>query len=335
MDGLGIIVRADCGGLGNQTWEAWRHLEPERTLVIRTAKAGRRGPEDASRYGVTSWYGQDTRVDPRVLKDFASGCSVVLAIETTSCPHGIHILREAGVRTVLLANPELYRESEQGRPDVLRVPTPWAMSRMHGARVLPQPVATDRFTPRPRTAARIFYHPGAPAFHDRNGTEDVLAALPYVKNECTMIIRQPHVRKRSSRRQVGKVTVLFEHEYARAYWHAHPEEADVLVMPRRYGGLCLPVLEAAAMGMPALMTDLTPQNEWPHVVGIPVAQEKLVSMKGGAYPVWSVRPQDLAARMDQLIEDDDFVMKRSLQALDWAALNSWDTLLPQWLGTLS
>lgn len=337
MEELGVIVRADCGGLGNQTYEVWRHLKPAHTLVVHTHKSSRRGFEDTARYGTIAWEGYNTTVSPHTLRDFASQVSVVFAVETTSCHNGFEIVRDAGARSVLLANPELYRESEQGRPDVLRVPTDWAIQLLPGAKVLPQPVAVDRFTPRPVTECRTFYHPGAPAFHDRNGTDLLLAALHAVEEDCTVIVHEPHLHgSRTTHEQVGRVHLERRSTYVKDYWDVHPREADVMVMPRRYGGLCLPALETAAMGMPAVMTDIAPQSAWPHVVGVPArGTPKKVPMKGGVFPVWPVDPLELAHAMTSLVRDVERVKRLSARALEWANENSWDKLLPLWVGTLS
>jgi glycosyltransferase involved in cell wall biosynthesis len=57
----------------------------------------------------------------------------------------------------------------------------------------------------------------------------------------------------------------------RIIWdHCAPEEQqtlyegfDALIMPRRYGGLCLPMNEALTSGLPVIMSDTSQQRRSP------------------------------------------------------------------------
>jgi hypothetical protein len=260
------------------------------------------------------------------MRQFARGLDKVLTVEGCYSWEGWDVIRDAGAKSVLIANPELYADDGA---DVVRVPTPWCADRIARAAVLPHPVSTDRLTYRHRTSAATFYHPTAPAMLDRNGTESVLEALPHVKHECTFIIRGGESRSKS---RVGNVTVDWRTAFTDDYWDAYPDEADVIVLPRRYGGLCLPVQESAALGMPALMTDLAPQSDWPHVMRVPAKRTMSYRMKGGRYDVHTCDPVQLAERIDLLIESPWLVSSLSQAAGAWATRRSWARLYPMWAG---
>jgi glycosyltransferase involved in cell wall biosynthesis len=196
----------------------------------------------------------------------------------------------------------------------------------------------DRFEhrARPSDGPITFYHPVAPAMLDRNGTKVVLDALRHVTEPCRVVFRSPGQPSPWSdpSRLIGAVEALWLDQDVPMYWDAYPPETDVLVMPRRYGGLCLPVLEAAAQGIPALMTDLSPQASWPGVHRVAPVAERSHSMKGGEFPVWDTNPKHLARAMDQLCREPERVAKLSDAAYEWAWANSWTELLPVWAGTL-
>lgn len=339
MRTLGVIVRADSGGLGNQTWEIWRHMRPERALVVLAGKHSR-SAEDVTRYldhdgtilheGVT--------LSKAALKEFAASVDTVFTVETPYSSGGFGTIRSAGARSVLLANPELFCVDDHGWPDVIRCPTKWALDRMPPeiCKVLPQPVATDRFKSRVRTGCTTFFHPVAPAMLDRNGTDVVMDALKYVEEPCALIVHAPGVRSpfREPEFVIGKVSVEWRDVHVDHYWEAYPEEADVLVLPRRYGGLCLPAFEAAACGIPAVMTHLSPQTDWPGVMTVKTTHSQQHYMKGGSYPVYRCSPKTLGAELTGVVKNPPAVEQRSRMALKWAHDNSWDALMPQWLGTL-
>lgn len=331
---LGMIVRADSGGLGSQLFECWRHLRPELTLVVQMGDDAR-GPEDLGRYGLPSetvWIAR-RHCTPQILADFASRVANVFVIESPYCQNGMDVMRQAGARVVLLANPELYAPYDHGMPSELYVPTHWNLCPGDDpAGHLPQPVALDRFPYRPvRDACRVFVHQTAPAMLDRNGTRTVLRACEMVTEPCVLVItgRLGANVPGPLPQKIGVVRIQHRDTFHENYWDAWPEEGDCLLSPRRYGGLSLPVLEAAAQGMPSLMSGVMPQMTWPSVVSVPTDGRDTVPMKGGPVYVWSVNPGALAMAMDACVQDRNWA-DRSRAAYSWAVDNSWGTLLPLW-----
>lgn len=332
---VGLITRCDSGGLASQLLEIHRHIRPELTLnVIFGADA--RGPEDAGRFGLPSetvWHARRT-IPPDLLADFASRVTTVMVVESPYCKDGLDIMRMAGARVVLLANPELHSPWDHGDPSELYVPTCWNLAPNDlPAEHLPQPVALDRFPYRPtRDRCRTFVHQTAPAMLDRNGTRTVLRACEYVTQPCRLIITGhlgPNIAPSEVPSRIGVVDVEWCPDVQDDYWKAWPADGDCLVSPRRYGGLSLPILEAAAQGMPTLASGVMPQVMWDSVIPVPTSLRETVPMKGGPVHVWTVDPHDLARAMDACVRDEHWA-ERSKAAYGWAVDNSWGTLLPRW-----
>lgn len=332
---VGLIARCDQGGLGNQTWDLFRHLRPASVMLVRLGSRGR-GREFPERYGgdVILWHNDGDVIPEAKMHEFLMGIDVLLTVETAYCARAFELARERGVRTVIVANPELY--VERGADEVV-CPTPWELHRMPTrARVIPHPVALDRLPFRERTECRTFFHPAAPAMLDRNGTRTVLAALEHVKEECTVVVHSAERIRgwESDVHQVGKVTLVVKVGLADDYWDAYPDAADVMVLPRKYGGLCLPAQESAALGMPLLTSDLSPQNTWPHAVGVSPRVVTSHNMKGGRFDVHEFNPRELASLMTAMVRTPHAVQELSVRARTWAEERSWGSLIDQWRAVL-
>lgn len=327
----GLIARCGVrGGLTIQSAEAARHLAFDRILVVHTDHDSR-GACDRDLYPgdhVTWLRGGPTPEDARTFMD---GLDVVFSAECLYNPDWMGYARELGVDVVVQANPELYDALELAGARVV-LPTTWEAHRVPHERILPVPIALDRFPYRQRSEARVFYHPTAPAMQDRNGTGIVLAALQYVTAEVTMIIRGQLSRGELARKATWRIpdnVTLVELPYVDGpYWEAYPPEADVLVLPRRYGGLSLSMQESAALGMPLITTDLEPQRAYPHALLVDASPSFTETMKIGDVMVFKADPRDVAAQMDRLATSPMRVAAASAFARTWAESLSWQ----QWTG---
>jgi glycosyltransferase involved in cell wall biosynthesis len=249
--------------------------------------------------------------------------------------------RAAEVPTVAHCNPEFYRyEREPGlpRPNCVVVPTSWRIEQMPGAIVMPTPINRERlaFQQRPRGPGPLtFLHViGLPAVGDRNGTKTVIDALPHVRRRCRMILRsQKNIPLKSG--HYGPVEVVVDSQDRADYWTLY-EDADVLLMPRRYGGQSLPLQEAMSCGLPVLATDIEPQRAWLAAeLRVPVVSDGRIDSKAGSIAMYSAKPTELAAAMDRLTDNLDLVAELSKQADTWAEARSWTRLLRPWRALLA
>lgn len=324
---IGLIARADDGGLGQVTAEFYRHMSPDRTLIIDLGDRGR-GAAHPERYAGPSVFwnrGMDSDIAEDLVALFCHGLDVVYSAETFYRSDFADLARAEGCRTVLHAMPELWR-ADMSSPDAVWVPTDWELDRMPpGTRVVPVPVARDRLPYRAPEALRThpltFLHVAAPAMADRNGSRLVVDAIPHVREPCHVIFqggeKPPPIN-------TDMVTIEHRPSAAAEYWDVYPEDADVLLLPRRYAGLSLPMQEAASRGMPIVSLDLEPQRQWlPHYLTVPAWVIRPMAMVGGHFPVHDAEPGHVAAVMDRLSRDRGLldqashVMNRHAETLSW------------------
>lgn len=263
------------------------------------------------------------RLAPDVMDAVLDRCDVLYTIEGPYAPDLFERCCDAGVRLVIHANPELWRGWDC---HTLLVPTTWLVP--HLAEVVPFPVDVDRLQPSQRAHVPRFVHVLGPAMLDRQGTQLVLGALAYVRHECEVILRHDgddHVEK------WGNATLRWQAR-TRHYWQVIPDGCWALLQPRRYGGLSLPVQEAAARGLPTICLDREPEATFygPVTVRCPVTETMSYPMAGGLFPVAECDPAALAVTVDAFIEADGC----EADPRAWAEAHSWEALLPTYAGRL-
>lgn len=345
MRRLGLIVRADSGGLGTQTYEMWRHLKPEATLLVTLPRP--RGPIDLDRYpgAIRSDFrlkGSELNTDAIHL--FVNACDVILSVESFYDPRLVNLARQHGVELVLYVNPELFPPNPptEYQADRFYASSDWRADRLDvPLEVLPQPVALDRFdAPREATEAATFVHLPAPAMLDRNGTEALIDALPMVRFPSWLGVLNDERRdefRRAYRGHRAERYVLIEWPFPQPpvdypdLWAV----GDCLVLPRRYGGTSLPMLEAAAAGMAVISTDVEPQRSWlPPELLCRVLRSREYAMKGGMVLVHQPDPSDLARVMNRLAASPEAMAEARASCRTWAESQSWEKLGPAWEAAL-
>lgn len=316
----GLIARGDRSGIAVQTLELARHVAPQRTLVVDLGERGR-GPTNLLGYEgdvqITS-KGYPTAEEMAWLAE----CRTVFTVECAYGQSARRALVRTGGRLIVQANPELWTPWEYRGVNVQVVlPTTWEAGRFPlETPVLPVPVARDRLPDRALTEVRTIYHPSAAAMLDRNGTEIVRAALEHCRSSFTLAVSGPEAPDEPT--MVGSVRVIGTAPQ-RDYWRVY-EGMDAIVIPRRYGGLCLPAQEAASLCLPIVMPDLAPQRDWLHPdLAIRVIGTRGYHMKGGRYEVNDSDPEHLAKILDRLVLDHSLVAEAHARSaslgleLDW------------------
>lgn len=355
---LGIIARAEDRGLGIQSWEACRHLSPERVLVV-DVQNGEGFDLHLDRYpGATvarlDPHGMNGGLNEHLVREWLAGLDVVLSMETLYDWRLADWARDAGCVTVVQLNPEFFQHGhvDLPAPDVWWNPSTWRMDLLPSSvRHVPVPVALDRFCagrghdpelaatcpcqdgdschwrgddgwpiPRHEGPLRALHVVGRPALRDRNGTELLAQAMRAIrpgKVELTVSTQGEHsaIRGATTRGAVEN------------YWDLY-DGFDVLVMPRRFGGLCLPVQEAMAAGLAVVMPDCPPNGEmWP-VVPVRWRYRGEVPVPAGPMQLVLTDPLELAAVLSRLADDPVELAYARGQAAGWAETHSWAALLP-------
>lgn len=333
----GLVARADNTGLGNLTWEIWRHLNPDKTVVI-DVEEYRHQPTHRDRYPGATWnVGIDIDWTDRSIREFLDGLDIVFTAETPYNPNLFSIAREMGVGSVLYVMPELFpyaQHPDLPRPDLYVNPTSWLHENILDPKmVLPLPVDRERCKYRLRTSANgsVDHFAGRPALLDRNGSKIVAESAPYIRGNVR--IRSQTTTIATRRSLTRNLTSVLEE--VPNYWEQY-DPIDLMVLPRRYGGLCMPVQEAASCGVPVILPDVAPYNEdWPEELLVPTVIDRARVMAGGVIPLVAIPPRRVADRVNELLEDDALMERMSVAMDVWAEKRSWDALAPWWRSILS
>jgi glycosyltransferase involved in cell wall biosynthesis len=335
---LALIARADNRGLGQQTWAVFRNLQPSKTLVVNCHSAQplklryERFPDSLVVDGLPN------RQD---FHELLNGVTSLYTAETGYNQELWDVAEQRGIKTVLHANYEFL--DTQDRPTVWAAPSLWNIHSWPAGTIhLPVPIETERFpiTEKPSTARRFLHVVGRPAIHDRNGTRDLLEALRYVKSPIELTITCQHpgyvgglINDHNIHRP-GHIQLTISPGDTENYWDIYTG-FDAMILPRRFGGLCLPANEAIGAGMPVIMPDTNPNNTWlPPEWLVPATHAGEFRAKKHISYV-RTDPMLLAEKIDQLAQDNTFYTEAVNKALTLRNQYSWKTLTPLYEQVLS
>lgn len=335
---LGLIARANNSGLGVQTHEFYRHMAPVKTLVV-DWQSERPLTKRLDRFPDATVI--DHAPTATECLEFLQDLDVVFTCETAYNYDLFALAQGYEVSTVLQYNYEFldycWERPDLPLPTLFAAPSEWRYGDVPYANktILPVPVATERFAPHESTRATRFLHiVGRPAIHDRNGTKDFLAALQFVKSDIEVTIHCQLSQMLEHRDIPGNVKLHIEHGDTKNYWDNYVNQ-DVLVMPRRFGGLCLPMQEAMGAGMPVIMPNISPNNVMlPSDWLVPAVQASQFMTKQRFIDVYETGAHCLAALIDKFASDEKFYVAAAAQARYLAELGSWESLMPTYTKVL-
>lgn len=264
---IGIVARQDDTGLGNQTRELVKMLNPEKLLIINSS------PFHSGHIQHPEWYSHINNITtPGVpqkhsVMTFLRGLDIVISCETFYHTNFVEIARRMNVKTVLQYNFEFldYLINERkALPDALIAPSMWRIQEVEEKfaeksiiRFLPPPSSPEIFNNNKinnlKEHKKLLHIGGKAAIHDRNGTETVIEMLKYSKADYELVIKSQTELKISSTDERLTVKTDNEENHADLY-----DGFDAMVLPRRYAGLCLPMNEALLSGMPVFMSNVSP-----------------------------------------------------------------------------
>lgn len=327
-----MIARAETGrGLGIQTWAYVRNLEPDHVIVVDVGEH-ETFPSDFDRFRVLRstivQMAPDGTLPEREMRGALRKADIWLTAETMYDWRACDWARDAGARTVVHVNPEFYRHGQHRlpHPDAWWNPTTWRMNHLpDGTRHVPFPVELDRFAgmdarKRASGPARFLHSVGKWAMYDRNGTEQYLRACYLAQHLDTTVRSQEPLESPPGGDwvdvRVGSVD---------DYWQAY-DGFDVLVLPRRYGGLCLPAQEAMAAGLAVVMPAVSPNPEcWP-IVPIRARNAGRVPLPAGWVEMHDADPGSLAHAMCALDQDPLALEAAKARSHEWATAHSWERM---------
>jgi hypothetical protein len=308
---LGIIARSDNTGLGNQTMELVKMLNPDKILLINSQffNNNKQHPEWYKGYNVI-----ETRKGmPKTSEiiEFLEGLDVVISCETFYHLELVDRAKKQGTKTILQYNYELFgnlANPEWTLPDVLLAPSIWNLDvvvQKFGSKTkvmhLPPPTDQSLFNEAreinlSKDHKRILHIAGKKAAKDRNGTESILEMIKYSKEDYELVIKSQTPLNLVSKDSRVKVEIGDPDNRQDMY-----TGFDAMVLPRRYAGLCLPMNEALMSALPVFMTDISPNNailpsKWL------VESNKIDTFKTKSMVnVYNAKPERLAKMIDKYV----------------------------------
>jgi hypothetical protein len=311
---LGIIARSDNTGLGNQTMELVKMLNPDKILLINSAffNNNKQHPE---------WYKDYTVIETRKgmpktseIIEFLDGLDVVISCETFYHLELVDRAKKQGIKTILQYNYELFgnlAHPEWTLPDVLLAPSIWNLDLVvqkfgSKTKVMHLPPPTDQFLFNEarkinlsKDHNRILHIAGKKAAKDRNGTDSILEMIKYSKEDYELVIKSQTPLNVVCKDSRVKIEIGNPDNRQDMY-----TGFDAMVLPRRYAGLCLPMNEALMSALPVFMTDISPNNailpdKW-LIESHKIDEFKTKSM----VDVYNADPNKLAKVIDKYVEND-------------------------------
>lgn len=333
---IGLIARSEIArGIAIQSRNFFDNMPVERVLLVRMPR-----PDCPER---PEWYGDrytDADYDPRhhrldeeLVRTWLDGLDVVFTVETPNDWRIPEWCREMGVKLVIQGNPEFVRHGLPGwehlpHPDEWWWPTGWRLDNLPAGRVMPVPM--NRRPARHHDDARlhVVHIIGKRAFADRNGTDVIVQAARMIRRNIRLTVHSIDggVSEFSRNRAIEMDLRL---DPVDDPWSMYDEQ-DVLVIPRRYGGLCLPALEASAAGLVVMMPDTSP-NEELAAVRIPGSVRRRANLSCGPTPLFDTNATALANTIDRLSVEFSRRRLAAERAAQAALLPTWDIWRPRYL----
>ena len=267
---LGIIARSDNTGLGNQTRELVKMLNPTKILLIDSShfNGNEQHPEWYAEYNVsTTKYGMASKEEA---SEFLDGLDVVISCEIFYHNSFVTMAKKRKVKTILQYNYEFLDylvNPDVELPDILVSPSLWNFEDVVNkfsdrAKVihLPPPTSLDLFLNAKninisKTHKKILHIGGKAAVKDRNGTNTVIEMLNYSKADYELVIKSQtplDIKCDDPRLTIDTSNPDSPENLYKGY--------DAMILPRRYAGLCLPMNEALLSSLPVFMTNISPNN---------------------------------------------------------------------------
>lgn len=311
MTRVGVIARADLTGLGIQSRNWVRLLNPDKVIVINSKPFNHNEQHMEWYEGRRNAYRVDGFIQNGEINPILDNLDVILTFEIPYSYDLIRVARARGVKTIIQNNWEFtdyLRQPQLPLPDLLVNHSYWHLDDQRAlwpgiTEYCATPVFIEDYEQIyqqniARTSKRRFLHiAGRGTYEDRNGTQDLLEAVKLIPAdvEFELVIKAQTAAFTTiddRRVVIDKSSPLDEKELYRDF--------DALIMPRRYAGACLPMNEALASGMPVIMSDIDPNDKVLSHAWLVPAEKKSVFMARTLIDVYSVDHQKLADKMIDL-----------------------------------
>lgn len=309
-----VIARADLTGLGVQSRNWVRLLNPNKVVVIDSRPFNKNDQHFewySSRKNVSAVYGfiKNHEINP-ILED----TDVLITFESTYNYQLLTVARRRGIKTILQNNWEFtdyLKNPALPMPDLLVNHSYW---HLHDQSQLwpeitdycPTPLFIEDFKEiseenesRIQTPMRFVHIAGRQTHEGRNGTHDLIQAIKLIPEdydfELVIKVQNSQVEAIDDPRvTIDRSSPVDEKELYRNF--------DAMIMPRRYAGACLPMNEALASSLPVIMTDIDPNNKVLPEEWLVPADKKTVFMARTLIDVYSADHEKLAEKIIEFSE---------------------------------
>lgn len=331
---IGLIARSEYArGLAIQSKNFYDHMPVDRVLLIHMPN-----PDCALR---DDWYPNATVMDSLPghtlnqdkVMGWMNGLDVVFSVETPYDWDLPNWARWIGVKTVIQGNPEFVRHGQPeydhfAHPDEWWWPTSWRTNRLPPGRVMPVPMPDCPVSAAPAYDGplRIYHIAGKRAYADRNGTDIFIDMLRALQPDIQVTV---HGLEHSlpTIQPVRDLHIEVENIGVPNQWDMHTGQ-HVLVMPRRYGGLCLPALEATASGVAVVMPDISPNSELAPIL-VPSMPGRRLRLAAGEAVSADVHHYALAQEINALANDRDKLLH--MQQTAYRMTPRWSEWAPKYM----
>lgn len=328
---IGLLAYSTNTGLGVQTLNFYKHMKPHKTLIADLSSMNHmethheRFPDAIVCNGFPSCQYMDWLTED---------VDLVFVCETPLNYCLYEKAKAKGVKTVMQYNYEFldyFNQPDLPKPDVLAAPANWNKQRVIDGNFapvidLPVPTDTSAINYREISECRTIIHiAGRQAVNDRNGTMTFIKAALKCGNRFKYKIYVQSIDGETDRmicdaqKQIS-IEVIYDAFYAEMY-----QDGDLLVMPRKYGGLCLPVQEALAAGIPVIMPDIEPNNYLLPKQWLVKAERTRSFMTRTMIDIYETDPNMLAFKMCEF-SDDEFMKWSNKEAEQIGKGLKWETL---------
>lgn len=330
---LGMVCFANYSGLGNQTRRLAQILRPFRLLVIDSKSFSKNKTQNMGWYEGFSGYTVDGFPNNREVQKFLDGLTHVMVCENPLNYFLFSHAKAKGIKTFCQSNYEFcdnLNHKEYPEPDLFLMPSHWMVQEMKQkfpgkVMYLPPPIDPNEFTTAREKNInrdgkfRFLHIVGTLAASDRNGTLDLLEALHHTKADFHLTIKSQHELPPEYITDDRRVTYVIDNEV----WTSNLyKDFDAMIIPRRYGGLCLTCNEALMAGLPVIMPDISPNNELLPREWLVSAEKKSILQTRVPIDVHGVNVKLLAGKMEWMMDQDRATLK--MQAFDLG----YDTFSP-------
>ena len=258
------------------------------------------------------------QVDVERVARWASGYDVVIVPGIVADWRIVSAVRSTGAAVIVWVSPGAFDPSGwlEHRPSAVWVPTPYRWDEMvpFGASVVELPAPTDlvgpflpRETPGP---LRVVHLAGVRSSIDRAGTQVLGKALRSVTGDVEVLVRTQTAIVGAALVDDPRVTVAGPCPREDLY-----VDADVVVVPRRTGGLSLVAAEAMAAGCAVVMAG---GDGYPALL-VGTRDRGTATTALGPVELGEASAPDLAWILDGLARDADQVSDLRAVASAWAA----------------